>query len=143
MALHLILLAVNKVCPNLQGSIVLHSNCLGALSRVEELPIDKIPAACKHADILKTILIACDQLTFRRTFQHVKAHQDDCIDFALLSRASQLSCAVDAGAKRVLVKAIEDGERIQNAFPLEPVICFAGSNKLTPAIKLFMIFWIH
>ena len=112
MALHLILLAVNKVCPNLQGSIVLHSNCLGALSRVEELPIDKIPAACKHADILKTILIACGQLTFCRTFQHVKAHQDDCIDFALLSRASQLNCALDAGATRVLVKAIEDGERI-------------------------------
>ncbi len=72
MALHLILLAVNKVHPALIGSIHLYSDCLG----VEMLPIDKIPAACKHANILKTILIACDQLTFRRVFQHVEAHQD-------------------------------------------------------------------
>ena len=32
LALHLILLAVNKVSPGLQGSITLHSDCLGAIS---------------------------------------------------------------------------------------------------------------
>ena len=32
MALHLILLAVNKINPNLDGSVTLHSDCLSALS---------------------------------------------------------------------------------------------------------------
>lgn len=35
MALHLILLAVNKINPTLDGSVTLHSDCLGAISRVK------------------------------------------------------------------------------------------------------------
>ena len=38
MALHLILLAVNTIHPALDGSVTLHSDCLGALSRVANLP---------------------------------------------------------------------------------------------------------
>jgi hypothetical protein len=46
LALHLILLAVNQVNPQLEGLITLHSDCLGALSRVESLPLGKI-SVCK------------------------------------------------------------------------------------------------
>ena len=111
MALHLILLAVNKVYPHLRGAVTLHSDCLGALSRVEHLPPGKIPAACKHSDVLKSILNACAQLSFRREYVHVAAHQDEVAEFHLLSRAEQLNCAVDAGAKRTLIAAIEANER--------------------------------
>ena len=65
MALHLILLAVNKINPTLDGSVTLHLDCLGAISRVKNLPPGRVPAACKHADMLKCILTACEQLTFR------------------------------------------------------------------------------
>ena len=70
MALHLILLAVNKVNPGLQGSIILHSDCAGALARMSELPDGRLPSVCKHTDILKTILIASKQISLRRLFQH-------------------------------------------------------------------------
>ncbi len=43
MALHLTLLAVNKTHPDLKGSVTLKSDCLGALTRVEQLPPGRIP----------------------------------------------------------------------------------------------------
>ena len=141
MALHLILLAANKVNPGLQGSIILHSDCAGALARVSELLDGKIPSVCKHADILKTILIASKQISFRRLFQHVAAHQDDHMAFSSLSRASQLNCAVDAGAKRALVTAVEEDGGSQRPFPLEPLICFAGRKKLTSKSKSGIRLW--
>ena len=143
MALHLILLAVNKVHPGLQGSVTLHSDCLGALSRVENLPPGKVPAACKHADVLKNILMACGQLSFQRNYVHIEAHQDEEQDFHLLSRAAQLNCAVDAGAKWALITATEGGILRQQAFPLEPLTCFAGDRKITPDAKAYTHFWIH
>ena len=80
LAIHLILLSVNKVNPTLAGSAHIYSDCLGALSRVEHLPPHKIPTRCRHSDILKTILVNCSDLTFRRYFSHASAHQDDDID---------------------------------------------------------------
>jgi hypothetical protein len=38
MAIHLILLAVNECNRNLQGSVHIYSDCLGALNKVENLP---------------------------------------------------------------------------------------------------------
>jgi hypothetical protein len=93
MALHLILLAVNTVNPTLQVSVILHFDCLGALFRVKELPPGWIPAACKHADILKNNLNACSKLIFRRTYEHVVAHQDEVLDFHLLSCPAQKLCS--------------------------------------------------
>jgi hypothetical protein len=81
MALHLILLVVNKVNPGLKGEITLHSDCLGAISRIGDLPPGKMPSTCKHADILKNILIACKRLTFNIVLEHVEAHQDDGRNF--------------------------------------------------------------
>ena len=65
MAIHLILLSVNKVLPNLQGSTYIYSDCLGALNRVEHLPPHQIPSKCQHSDILKNIMVNCANLSFR------------------------------------------------------------------------------
>ncbi len=59
MAIHLILLAVNKVSPNLTGSIMVYSDCERAIGSIEALPSLKIPAKYKHSDILKNIMVNC------------------------------------------------------------------------------------
>ena len=143
MALHLILLAVNTVQPDLLETVVLHSDCLGALSRVKNLPPGRMPSACKHADILKNILNTCARLTFCRKCEHIAAHQDEVSDFHLLPRAAQLNCAVDAGAQRQLIFAIADGRLVQQPFPLETIACFAGEQKITPDGTNSLQFWIH
>ena len=43
MAIHLLLLAANKVWPNLSGRVSLHSDCKGALERIANLPATRIP----------------------------------------------------------------------------------------------------
>ncbi len=55
LAIHLILLSVNKVNPNLLGSVHIYSDCLGALDKVENLPPHRIPSKCRHSDVLKNI----------------------------------------------------------------------------------------
>ena len=74
MAVHLLLLAVNTVSPGLTGQVRVYSDCLGALSRVAELPPYQVPSRCRHSDILKIILVNCGRLTFSRTFSRVAAH---------------------------------------------------------------------
>jgi hypothetical protein len=44
MAIHLILLSVNKLHCNLVGSVEIVSDCLGALKRVTYLPLYRIPS---------------------------------------------------------------------------------------------------
>ena len=92
MSIHLLLLSVNKVYPDLKGEVDIVSDCLGALRRVSDLPSYKIPTRCKHSDILKNILVNCRDMTFSLLYSHVKAHQDDSADFNSLSRKSQLNC---------------------------------------------------
>jgi hypothetical protein len=77
MAIHLILLSINKIHPTLAGSIEIISDCLGALKRVTYLPLYQIPSRCRHSDILKAILVNCRDLTFTTYYSHIKAHQDD------------------------------------------------------------------
>ena len=143
LAIHLILLAINKVNPDLEGGVTIYSDCMRALGSVEGLPEFKIPAACKHADILKTILVTCGDISFTRAYEHVPAHQDDTAAFHSLSRQSQLNCAVDAGAKRQITALDPLMSLTQRAFPLEPVTCFAGPWKLTPGMKWEARFWCH
>jgi hypothetical protein len=88
MAVHLILLAVSTVSPDIQGSVHIYSDCLGALKKVKDLPHERIPSRCWHADILKNILVNCSSLTFTRYFSHVKAHQDKEVDWNDLTRPS-------------------------------------------------------
>ena len=131
LAIHLILLSVNKVHPSLSGSAVIYSDCLGALGRVKDLPPYRIPTRCKHSDILKTILVNCSELTFAREFKHVAAHQDDEQSFHKLSRPSQLNCACDAGAKKQILSRAENELPKQEPFPLEPVSMYVGDEKMT------------
>ena len=46
MAIHLLLLSVNKIHPTLKGSVEIVSDCLGALNRVSHLPPYRIPLQC-------------------------------------------------------------------------------------------------
>ena len=86
MAIHLILLAAARVKSELRGSITIVSDCLGALDKVENLPPNRIPTRCKHSDILKNIMIHCNDLPFHLHYSHVRAHQDASTLYALLSR---------------------------------------------------------
>ncbi len=62
MAIHLILKAVNKVSPDLTGSVHILLDCLGALNKVKDLPPYRIPTQCSHSDILKNIMANCSNL---------------------------------------------------------------------------------
>jgi hypothetical protein len=77
MAIHLILLSVNEVQPNLKGSINIYSDCLGALNKVTNLPPLQISSSLAHSDVLKNILVNCTGLSFTRLYSHVRAHQDN------------------------------------------------------------------
>ena len=72
MAIHLILLEVNKVSPTLQGRAQIYSDCLVALETVDTLPTKRIPCRYKHSDILKNIMVNCWNLTFACSYSHVK-----------------------------------------------------------------------
>ncbi len=100
LAIHLILLSVNKVNQQLSGSVEIVSDCLGALKRVTFLPLYRIPLWCRHSNILKTILAHCCGLSFTTYYLHIKAHQDDNASFNKLSRKAQLNCICDHAAKQ-------------------------------------------
>ena len=105
MAVHLILVSVNRLNSLLAGSVEVVSNCLGALSHVVNLPPYRIPSRCKHSDILKNILVNCRDLSFSVHFSHIKAHQDDRPSFDKLSRKAQLNCIWDHLAKQQVGEA--------------------------------------
>ena len=46
LAIHLILLGINKINPTLTGSVYIFSDCLGALNRVKNMPSHRIPSKC-------------------------------------------------------------------------------------------------
>ena len=97
MAIHLIVLAANRVNPELDGSVNIVSDFLVALDNVESLPPNRIPTRCKHSDILKNVMINCNDLTFDLHYSHVRAHQDDST-FAQQTSATQLHCRYQSKA---------------------------------------------
>jgi hypothetical protein len=130
MAIHLILLSINTISPQLLGSVEVVSDCLGALKRVTYLPPYRIPSRCRHSDILKTILVHCHGLTFTTYYSHVKAHQDNKDLFSKLSRKAQLNCICDHAAK---VRIAADGIEVATPcrmFPLETIGLFVGGQKM-------------
>ena len=131
MAIHLLLLSVNKVHPSLTGEVDIVSDCLGALSRVSNLPAYRIPSRCKHSDILKNILINCRDMSFTLHYSHVKAHQDDDADFSSLSRKSQLNCICDGLAKDDVRATAISKPQSTRPFPLEPICMFVKGEKMT------------
>jgi hypothetical protein len=130
MAVHLILLAVNEVNQGLTGSVTICFDCLGTLDKVKNLPPSRIPTRSSHSDVLKNILLNCNDLTFDSYYSHVAAHQVDREDYRLLLRPYQLNCSMDYLAKKALWNLQATRLPPQQAFSLEPV-CFAGPTKIT------------
>jgi hypothetical protein len=89
LAIHFLLLAVHKLHPDLGGQVALYSDCLGALGKVADLPQSRLPSSKKHADILKILMIHCQEFSFDVSYHHVCAHQDDrCATVTCLARRS-------------------------------------------------------
>jgi hypothetical protein len=119
------------------------SDCLGALKRVTYLPSYRIPSRCRHSDILKTILVHCRGFSFTTYYSHVKAHQDDNVTFAKLSRKSQLNCICDHVAKHQISLDGTVSVRHGGLFPLEPMGLFVGTKKMTSNTGEDIRFWVH
>ncbi len=142
MASLLVLKGVAELSPHLTGKVIIYSDCEGAVDKVSHLPADRLPGRCRHSDILKTILLECGTLPFAVELAHIEAHQDDKMDFRLLSRPAQLNCAVDAGAKKCLMEAdISGPPSDRRRFPLESIACFVGKNKITSDAGDAVRFW--
>jgi hypothetical protein len=54
MAVHLVLAGIAKLHPDLLGKMVVFLDCAGAIEKLANLPSGRLPAQCKHLDILKT-----------------------------------------------------------------------------------------
>jgi hypothetical protein len=130
MAIHLILLSVNRTTSTLMGSAHIYSDCLGALDKIQNLPPHSIPSKCRHLDVLKNVMLHCSTMSFTWLFSHVSAHQDDQTKFNNLLREAQLNCAVDFGAKRVLLSLDPTNLARQQKFPLEAICMWAGREKM-------------
>lgn len=141
MAIHLILLAANRVQANLYGSVKIYSDCLGALKKITSLPATRLPSGAKHSDILKNILVHCKEFSFDIEYLHVAAHQDDDHIYQQLPRPSQLNCCMDVEAKRVIWGHSDADRAHQEIFPLEPVAVFAGQDKVTSGSDRLLRFW--
>jgi hypothetical protein len=143
MAVHLVLSGIAKLYSDLSGKVEVYSDCAGAIEKLANLPSGRLSVQCKHSDILKNILINCSNLPFKVEMIHIAAHQDDREDFNNLSRPAQLNCAADAGAKRQLLEASVTELPGRQRFPLEPIACFVGKNKMTSDTSDKIRFWAH
>ncbi len=131
MAIHLILLSINRVHGDLSGSVEVVSDCLGALKQVTDLPPYRILLRCKHSDILKNILVNCWGLFFTTNYCHVKVHQDEPVSFANLGQKAQLNCICDRTAKQQIAIDGLDSSALGCMFLLEPIGIFARGEKMT------------
>jgi hypothetical protein len=131
-AIHLVLLSVNKIHPTLGGSVEIILDCLGALNRVSYLPPYQIPSRCQHSDILKNILVHCRELSFVTYYSHIKAHQDNNTSFNQLSRKAQLNCICDHVTKYRIAKDGTEKSEPGKMVPLEPVGVFVQGGKMMP-----------
>ncbi len=131
MAIHLLLVSVNRVHTMLVGSVEVVLDCLGMLKPVVHLPPFWIPSLCKHLDILKNILVNCHELTFTLHYSHVKAHQDDNVAFDKRSRKLQLNCICNHLAKQRISNSTQLQQRGNYLFPLKEIKAFIKGEKLT------------
>jgi hypothetical protein len=142
-AIHLLLLSISRVAPELTGSVHIYSDCLGALDKVKNLPPHRIPLKCRHSDVLKNIMVHCSGPSFTRPFSHILAYQDNRTKFEDLSRPAQLNCAVDFRAKRALLKLDALNLPRQQPFPLEAISVFAGREKMTSDTGPYLRYFAH
>jgi hypothetical protein len=143
MAIHLILLSVNKLHSDLLGSVEIVSDCLGALKRMTYLPPYRIPSRCRHSNILKTILVHCQKLSFTTYYLHIKAHQDNNKTFVQLIRKAQLNCIYDHVAKQRIAINGAAGPALSRMFPLEPIGLFVNGEKMMSKTGSHIQFWAH
>ena len=143
MAIHLILLAANKVWPSLRGRAVIYSDCLGDLGRVENIPLNRIPTKCRHSDILKNILVNCTSLSFTLSYSHVKAHQDDHKEFSTIPRPAQLNVHCDGMAKNFIWGFSGEQLSKQRCFLLGLILVWVGEYKMTSYMSKLLKFWVH
>jgi hypothetical protein len=143
MAIHLILLSVNKLHRDLSGSIEIVSDCLSVLKRVMHLPPYCILSWCCHSNILKTILVHCRDLSFTAHYLHDRAHQDDSTTFAQLSRKAQLNCICNHAAKQRIAIDRANGPVPSQMFLLEPIGIFVNREKMTSETGGQIQFWAH
>lgn len=87
----------------------------------------RIPASCRHSDIIKVILCTQGKVSGVCTYNHVRVHQDDTVGYYVLGRPAQLNCLMDAKAKCTLLEAVTSGHEQCRQFPTEAVICHVGS----------------
>ena len=99
MAIHLILLSMNRIDPTLTGLAHIYLDCLGALNKIQHLPPHRIPSKCRHLDVFKNVLLHCSSLSFKRLFSHVSAYHDDCTKWENLSCVEKLNYAANFGEK--------------------------------------------
>jgi hypothetical protein len=76
-------------------------------------------------------MVNCTHVSFTQHYRHVKAHQDDGTDYHLLSRESQLNCAMDYKPKTAIQSLNAMSLPRQQRFPLEPICVLVGQHKLT------------
>jgi hypothetical protein len=116
MAIHLILLSINKLHSDQARSGEIVSDCLGALKWVTYLPPYRIPSRCCHSNILKMILVHCRGLSFTKHCLHMNAHHDDKALFVNLSQKVQLYSICDHAAKQRIAINGSEGPRV-GCFP--------------------------
>ena len=130
LAIHLILLSINKLEPTLLGQMVVYSDCLGALGRIEHLPPYRVPTRCKHSDILKVVLVHCRDLSFQVRYEHIAAHQDDHKKWEDLTRPAQMNTGCDLQAKNRLHSEDITSLPRQRPLPLEAVTLYVDGKKM-------------
>jgi len=142
MAVHLLLYSLHKTRPTLVGEVRIYSDCTGALKTVSSLPPARTPLTWKHADVLKLIALYGKDFPFASSYHHVKAHQDDTVDWDKLSRPSQLNCACDAAAKKRILEFLPHSHP-QRPFPCEPLMMIVENTKTTSDTDSILRFTAH
>ena len=141
LAIHLILLAVNKLKPTLSGSAQIYSDCLGALRNVEHLPPHRIPSSSRHSDILKNIMIHCRSLSFSTVFSHVSAHKLDHLVWDELTRPEQLNEQCDSGAKLAIYDVDPNAGMAAQPLPLEPICVYVDRASNFASVRDVLANW--
>ena len=143
LAIHLILLAVNKLRPDLSGKVRIVSDCLGALGRVANLPADRLPSGIKHSDILKILMVHCQTFSFDCIYEHVEAHQDEEKGYHKLPREAQLNSCMDLDAKSELWNLVGLEVPAQQPLPLEAVVVKIGKHKMMAGSEESIVYWCN
>jgi hypothetical protein len=129
MAIHILLLAVNEVNPNLEREVQIFPDCLGALNKVKNLPPARVPCNVMHSNILKNIPVNCSNISFDRYYSHIHSHQNNKEEYKYLSRPLQLNCSMDFLTKQTLWELQLTLLPTQKAFPLKPVCIFCRRHQ--------------